>query len=1410
MSHMKIKDLACIASILLASLSGSSAATTLTAWTFDNLSLGANGSPSPATGFGTASVVGLSSSSIVSLPGSSTPGFPYSLVVSNGWSTNAAIGSQGAQFAASTVGYYQIQLSFDVYATTNAEAKLQVQYATDGNTWVNANITSAGAWAGNPGVLATNTNPTNGIVVGTYLILTNNSGAAVWNTNVTVNLSGISGVDNDSKLTFRIVNAAKNTNCLDTTGIIFTNTTATATWTFDNVVVSGVSFDTVADWTFESGSNYAPHPVPEVNPLGNTTSAQALGMTTSWVFANGVTGSTNNSDISAQAGSTTPTATATWRIRGGGPGNGWFRAQPIFTQGAQFNVSTLTYTNILVSFDLFSSSQGEAKFCVIYTTDGWVTTNVANNISYGANPSFIVSNAPVNLTDYTLGGSSNTVTGTYVNNTVGQGFMNNVIVDFTGVAAVQTNANFGFAVVNAATGNDCTGASGGYYNNSSGNWRFDNVAVSGQFQGSPTPVLTNAPSATVDNPFILTFADDSAWRGQIGSILVNGAALPTNAYAISAGQITLIPSNSAVLKLSGLDYIVVNATNYVAAKVTQPVLPGVFAGYTFTQPKAPSASGGTLTVNPTLVIADQYGNGSTNPYASITITATVSNSPATWTLGGTTTAVGVNGTVSFTNLSATLVGASAVSNAAINFTITGGPIAATNSTAFVIGVAPVPFTPGNLAVLQSDTTGNNTTFSIIEVKPSAVGQTKPVNIVPISATGANPLRFANAGSGGKLALSDNGKFLCFGGYQDGSAATPDETFNQYRAVGTLDYTNKFIMQAPYYSLSFGGSQVRAACSPDNSNFVIDDKYGLYVNTTASYVQNNIGVRSFGGLTWVLTAKTHIPAIPCFYQFASGSAFDGSIDWGDPGDNGEINNNGTPAADSVAQDFYMISSNGTYNIVYIIDQNAGGSATNGIITKYAGTLDGTGAYDWVSQGSWTNTDNAETLFATTNGSGGVYLYYANGTGKNGNSIIRLTDATVGGSLNIISTNTIYTAPGNTAVYGITFVPQATAYATELTPPPILTAQATAPVSGNIYITNTPDDGNWRGNITAITVNGALLPTTAYNTNTAGYIVLIPSASTLLQTNGSKTIVITATGYSTNSVTQVLAPGAPTKLVMKTEPSASVGAGAAFGTPPAVNIEDTYGNVVATATSNIVAQVGTGTGSLSGTTTIAAVSGVATFTSALLAPTVAQTGLKLAFTSAGLASVTNTTSITVNPGAANRLAITTQPAAPLANGGALATQPVAVIQDQYGNLATTATSNIVAQVGAGTWTIGGTTTQAATSGTATFAGLTAASAAAVTGATISFTSIGLTGATSAGFNIPAPVQSMLGGAKLSGGQFIFTFTNTPGLTILIKATNDITAPRSSWPVVGTAVENPAGTYQYTNPAATTGQQFFISQP
>ncbi len=62
--------------------------------------------------------------------------------------------------------------------------------------------------------------------------------------------------------------------------------------------------------------------------------------------------------------------------------------------------------------------------------------------------------------------------------------------------------------------------------------------------------------------------------------------------------------------------------------------------------------------------------------------------------------------------------------------------------------------------------------------------------------------------------------------------------------------------------------------------------------------------------------------------------------------------------------------------------------------------------------------------------------------------------------------------------------------------------------------------------------------------------------------------------------------------------------------------------------------------------------------------------------------------------------------------------------------------------------------------------------------------------------------------------FSFTNVPGLSFSILATNNVTTPKAAWPVIGTAVENPAnsGNYQFTdpNPATNSTRFYMLRQP
>jgi len=62
--------------------------------------------------------------------------------------------------------------------------------------------------------------------------------------------------------------------------------------------------------------------------------------------------------------------------------------------------------------------------------------------------------------------------------------------------------------------------------------------------------------------------------------------------------------------------------------------------------------------------------------------------------------------------------------------------------------------------------------------------------------------------------------------------------------------------------------------------------------------------------------------------------------------------------------------------------------------------------------------------------------------------------------------------------------------------------------------------------------------------------------------------------------------------------------------------------------------------------------------------------------------------------------------------------------------------------------------------------------------------------------------------------FSFTNAPGLSFSVRGTNNVTAPTTNWPVIGHAVESPAGSGQYEfvdgTPATNSTEFYILSQP
>jgi uncharacterized protein (TIGR03437 family) len=290
----------------------------------------------------------------------------------------------------------------------------------------------------------------------------------------------------------------------------------------------------ITAWTFENNAQ-AVNNSPAPSTGSGTASSMGMdkyatpniGVTTDDVLA-GVAGDTGVNGAS--------NTTQIWRVRAqaspAGAANGWSSTAPIGTQGAMFAASTVGYSNITVSFDWYATNQGEAKLQLEYTTDGATWKNVALNPG-SASGIALMNNST----------STNTVNGWYVAITggAGQGWFPGVTATISDPNAAN-NPKFAIQIVNAATGADNTSASGTALNNNSGNWRFDNVTISGQ------------STFTGFTPGNLVLSR-SVYTGDASSV-VAGQALPplcpASANAAAAGSCQLKATDNGLYASTGV------------------------------------------------------------------------------------------------------------------------------------------------------------------------------------------------------------------------------------------------------------------------------------------------------------------------------------------------------------------------------------------------------------------------------------------------------------------------------------------------------------------------------------------------------------------------------------------------------------------------------------------------------------------------------------------------------------------------------------------------------------------------------------------------------------------------------------------------------------------------------------------
>lgn len=380
------------------------------------------------------------------------------------------------------------------------------------------------------------------------------------------------------------------------------------------------------------------------------------------------------------------------------------------------------------------------------------------------------------------------------------------------------------------------------------------------------------------------------------------------------------------------------------------------------------------------------------------------------------------------------------------------------------------------------------------------------------------------------------------------------------------------------------------------------------------------------------------------------------------------------------------------------------------------------------------------------------------------------ATTTATLNTAGSQTITATDTDTGTVtagtsaAITVAPGAATRLVITTQPP---ASTTAGNAITMTVTAEDAEGNvttgYSGTETAVlstvqgpaTLGGTLSAT--INSGVAAFSNLIPetagSGYYLSVTDGTLPVV-------TSSAISV-SPGAATQLVFTTEPPATVVAGAALGFTIAA--EDAFGNVDTSYTQNVTAALAysPGSGTLGGTLSAAVASGMATFSNLLL--DTSGSGYLLAVTD-GRLPVATTSAISVSPGTATHLVITSQPPATTSAGTAFGLAVAA--EDDFGNVDPTFTGSVTASLAANpeSATLGGTLSASAAAGSATLAGLTLNTGG--DGYTIQLASGTLTAAVSNAIDVSSML--IISGASNADNDLLITFPSSVQFSIAAGGT------------------------------------------
>jgi hypothetical protein len=789
-----------------------------------------------------------------------------------------------------------------------------------------------------------------------------------------------------------------------------------------------------------------------------------------------------------------------------------------------------------------------------------------------------------------------------------------------------------------------------------------------------------------------------------------GAALNGTRTVGAVGGIATFSTLS--INKSGTDYTLTATASGLTGVISAPftITPSTVTQLVFTAQPVTSTAGATL---PPVQVTAQDSLGNTVPGFTDAVTMTIGTNPGGGTLSGTTTATAVGGVATFSTLSIDKSGTGyrlAATSGSLTRTSGAFSITSGEATQLRFTVQPVSTTAGAtitpaLRVAAQDDFGNTVT-SFTGTVAITIGN-NPAG-APLSGT-------TTLAAAGGVAVFSNLRIDRAGIGYTLAATSPGLTGTTSAAFD--------IVTAPISQLAFIAQPVTttAGVTLQAVQVAAQDSLGNTVADFADAVTMTIGTNPGGG---ALSGTTTVTAVGGVATFS------------------------TLSIDKSGVGYRLAATSGS------LTRTSGAfSITPGLATRLAVTVSPSTTTAGATISPAVRVAAIDDFGNTATGFGGTVTIAiganpAAGTLSGTTTVAANAGVAVFSSLSIDKAGIGYTlqgtapglAPATSAAFDIT-----AGLVTQLAftvQPSTATAGATITpviqVSGRDALGNTVS--SFLGNVTVAITAGTGAPGAALTgTRTVGAVGGIATFSSLSINKSGTDYTLTATASGLTGIVSTpftITPSTVTQLVFTAQPVTST-AGVTLQ-PVQVTAQDSLGNIVPDFTDAVTLTIGTnpGSGSLFGTTTVAAVGGVATFST--LSIDKSGTGYRLAATSGSLTRTSGAFSIT--PGLATILAFTVSPSTTTA-GATISPAVRVAAQDDFGNAVTSFTGTVTITIGnnpAG-GVLSGTKVIAATAGVAAFSTLRIDRAG--TGYTLAATSPGLTGTTSAAFDVvTAPVTQL----------------------------------------------------------------------